>query len=290
VNTAANELVRVVINADDFGLHEAVNKAIVYAHRHGVVTSASIMACGTAFEDAVVRWQTCPDLGIGIHLTLVEERPVSPVDTVKTLVNKEGFMPRSYLAFARRWLSRQISLLDVMRELEAQVERVLQAGIIPSHFDSHQHVHCLPGMWRTILDLARKHHVPYVRLPHFESLGADATVAKSAIRAGVNLMAWFRRKASVPAIRHADHVRGFAFSGGMTAPRLLSILNNVGPGLTEIMVHPGLPDEDLRRRYARWKGFSWEQDFEAVTNSEVIGLCQGDGFVLASFAGSQRRL
>jgi hopanoid biosynthesis associated protein HpnK len=280
----------VIINADDFGLHEAVNKAVIHAHRHGVVTSASIMACGTAFEDAVMRGRTCPDLGIGVHLTLVEERPVAPVDQVTTLVNKEGFMPRSYTAFARRWLSRQISLRDVVRELEAQVNRVLQAGIVPSHFDSHQHVHCLPGMWRTILNLARKYHVPYVRLPRFDSLRADATVAQSAVRAGVNVLAWLRRRASVAEVRHADHVGGFAFSGRMTAPRLLSILNHVGPGLTEIMVHPGLLDEDLRRRYLNWRGFSWEQDFEAVTNREVIDLCRGGGFTLASFAGLQRGL
>lgn len=280
----------VIINADDFGLHEAVNRAIVHAHRHGVVTSASIMACGMAFEDAVVRWRTCPDLGVGIHLTLVEERPVAPVEEVTTLVNKEGFMPSSYMAFARRWLSRQICLADVVRELEAQVGRVFQAGIRPSHFDSHQHVHCLPGVWRTILDLARKYHVPYVRLPHFDSLWTDATMVQSAVRASVNLMAWLRRKVSTHAVRHADHGRGFAFSGHMTAPRLLSILKNVGPGLTEIMVHPGLPDEDLRKRYARWKGFSWEQDFEAVTNSEVVELCRRGEFALASFVGTQNGL
>jgi hopanoid biosynthesis associated protein HpnK len=280
----------VIINADDFGLHEAVNKAVVHAHQHGVVTSASIMACGTAFEDAVVRWRNCPGLGIGIHLTLVEERPVAPPDQVRSLVNKEGFMPRSYMAFAHRWLSRQISLGDVARELEAQVERVLRAGIMPSHFDSHQHVHCLPGIWRAILSLARKYHVPYVRLPRFDSLRADATVVETAVRAGVNMMAWLRGHASSSAVKHADHLGGLSFSGRMTVPRLLAILNSVSPGLTEIMVHPGLPDEDLRRRYVKWKGFSWEQDFEAVTNSEVIDLCRGGEFTLASFAGPERKL
>jgi len=280
----------VIINADDFGLHEAVNKAIVHAHRHGVVTSASIMACGTAFEDAVVRWRTCPDLGVGIHLTLVEERPVAPVDQVSTLVNKDGFLPRSYMAFARRWLSRRISLGDVVRELEAQVDKVLQAGIIPSHFDSHQHVHCLPGIWRTVVNLARKYHVPYVRLPRFDSLHADATAVQSAVRAGVNVMAWLRGQASSPTVKHADRLGGLAFSGRMTAPRLLSILNNVDPGLTEVMVHPGLPDEDLRRRYIQWNGFSWEQDFEAVTNRDVVDLCRGGRLTLTSFAGPQKRL
>jgi hopanoid biosynthesis associated protein HpnK len=280
----------VIVNADDLGLHESVNKAVIHAHRHGVVTSASIMACGTAFENAVMLVRTCPSLGIGVHLTLVDERSVAPADKVTTLVNKDGFMPRSYMAFARRWLTRQISLVDVVRELEAQVERVLQAGIRPSHFDSHQHVHCLPGIWRAILELAQKYRVPYVRLPYFDSLRADATLAQSAVRAGVNVMAWLRRQASSPTVKHADHVRGFAFSGHMTAPRLLSILNDIDPGLTEIMVHPGLPDEDLRKRYPQCEGFSREQDFEAVTNREVIDLCRVGAFTLASFAGLQRGL
>src|SRR5688572_21693060 len=121
----ANELRRVVINADDFGLHEAVNEGIVLAHQQGIVTSASLMACGSAFEDAILRRKACPDLGLGIHLTLVEERPVAPVEKVPSLVNGEGTMPLSYGNFAGRWLSGRIRKCDVLYELEAQVHRVL---------------------------------------------------------------------------------------------------------------------------------------------------------------------
>lgn len=280
---------RVVVNADDFGLHEAVNRAIVQGHKNGVVTSTSIMACGSAFEDAVEQGGACPSLGIGIHLTLVEERPVAPANQVPSLVNRSGVMADSYADFARRWLSRKIRLDDVMRELEAQVERVLRAGITPTHFDSHQHVHCLPGLWKVTVDLAKKYRVPYVRLPYFDSIVADATIVQSAVRLGVNVMGTLRRNVRTAGVRHADYVRGFAFSGRMTPARLLSILKTIGPGLTEIMVHPGLPDEDLRRRYQQWKGFSWEQDYNAVTNAAVIEFCAEEGVTLTSFVRPQER-
>jgi hypothetical protein len=74
----------------------------------------------------------------------------------------------------------------------------------------------------------------------------------------------------------------------MTPARLLSILKTIGPGLTEIMVHPGLPDDDLKKRYRQWKGFSWEQDHEAVTNAEVIKLCAEGGITLTNFARARR--
>jgi hopanoid biosynthesis associated protein HpnK len=278
---------QVVVNADDFGLHKTVNKAIVQGHKSGVVTSTSIMACGSAFEDAVEQGRTCPGLGIGVHLTLVEERPVAVANQVPSIVNRSGVMHDSYADFARRWLSHQIRLDDVIRELEAQVERVLRAGITPTHFDSHQHVHCLPGLWKVTVDLAKKYRVPYVRLPYFDSIVADATIVQSAIRLGVNVLGTLRRNVRAVGVRHADHVRGFAFSGQMTPVRLLSILKTIGPGLTEIMVHPGLPDEDLRKCYRQWKGFSWEQDYEAVTDPSVIKFCAEGGITLTNFVYPQ---
>src|SRR5262249_23262204 len=85
----------IIINADDLGLHEAVNEGIIRAHQDGVVTSASIIACGRAFNDALIRCKSCPGLDLGVHLTLVEERPLAPMEKVPSLVDEDGAMPPS---------------------------------------------------------------------------------------------------------------------------------------------------------------------------------------------------
>ncbi len=275
---------RVVINADDLGLHPAVNQGICQAHLEGVVTSTSLIACGQAFNDALEKLRACPNLGVGIHLTLVEERPVAPTDKIPSLVDQDGVMPRFYGAFARDWLRGKICEGDVWYELEAQVRRVLESGIRPSHLDSHQHVHCLPGIWKVTLDLAKKYAIPYVRVPAFDSLWAEVSnPILPAIRAGVNVMAWLRRLTGTWPVKFADQVRGFAFSGHMTTQRLLAILETPRPGLTEVMVHPGLPDRDLKHRYSRWGAFGWESELRTLTDPRVIARCRSGDFTLTSF-------
>lgn len=281
----SREAARVVVNADDLGLHEAVNEGILRAHQVGIVTSASLIACGRAFEHALVQCRSCPELGLGIHLTLVEERPVSPIEKIPSLVDRHGVMPRTYSAFARGWVSGKIRERDVHYELEAQVKRVVESGIRPSHLDSHQHVHCLPGVWKLTLNIAKKYAVPYVRISTFESLWTQAeTPLIPVIRAGVNLMALLRRLADGHCVRFADHLRGFAFSGRLTTSRLLAILETLPPGLTEVVVHPGLPDKDLRSRYCGWGDFGWEAELLALTDPRVVARCRQGDFALTSFA------
>ena len=275
----------IIINADDFGLHVAVNNAIVHAYRHGVVTSASIMACGAAFDDAVTQWQTCPDLGIGVHLTLVEERPLSPSQTVPSLVDRAGQMRPSYKNFARDWCMGLIKKQEVEYELEAQVERVLRHGIRPSHLDSHQHVHCLPGIWGLVLNIARKYHVPFVRMPAFDRFWCEGKgLTISILRAGINLMSFVRRRLRSSEVKFEDCMKGAAFSGHMTVAILLQILDDVRSGITEVLVHPGLPDESLRTQYCHWEGFSWGSDLQAVTDPQVIARCLREDITLTNFA------
>jgi predicted glycoside hydrolase/deacetylase ChbG (UPF0249 family) len=275
----------IIVNADDMGLHEAVNEGIIRAHREGIVTSASLIACGAAFEDALIRCGSCPELDLGVHLTLVEERPLAPVEKVPSLVNQDGVMPRSYTAFACGWLTGKIHERDIRFELETQMVRVLDSGIHPTHLDSHQHVHCLPGMWKITLDIAKKYAIPFVRVPAFDSLWAEArTLMVPALRAAVNLMAVRRHMADTRPVRWADQVRGFAFSGRLTTSRLLAILATLRPELTEIMVHPGIPDEDLQQRYRQWE-FEWEAELRALTDPQVVARCRDGDFTLTSFAG-----
>ncbi|MDA2932761.1 ChbG/HpnK family deacetylase [Acidobacteria bacterium AH-259-D05] len=275
------------MNADDFGLHPAINRGVCQAHLEGILTSASIMACGRAYEEAINCLSSCRRLGIGVHLTLVEERPVSPPEKVESLLQGDGRMPKSYTEFIQGWVKGRVSEKHVRRELEAQIRTVLDSGIRLTHLDSHQHLHIIPGVWKITLELARKYQIPYVRLPSFDSVGVNARSRwESVLRLAVNAAATGRRWFPPKRVRFADQVKGLSFSGRMTKARLSTILSGINVPLTEIMVHPGVNDEDLCRTYGSglWAGFDWETELKALTDPEVCRQCSEGHFALTNFA------
>ncbi len=86
---SAQRRAQVIVNADDFGLTEGTNAAILRAHLHGIVTATSLLANGRAFDHAVALARTTPSLDIGLHLTLTEGLPVAPVDGVPRLTERQ---------------------------------------------------------------------------------------------------------------------------------------------------------------------------------------------------------
>jgi chitin disaccharide deacetylase len=154
-----------VVNADDFGLSVSTNAGIRDAYEHGILRSASLMANGEGFDDAVSQVKELPGLGVGIHLSLVGERPIAPPHKLRGLIGSDGRLPPSYADFARGYLLRKFTPREVHREMEAQIARVLHAGIRPTHLDSHQHVHLMPGVFDLTLDLAEAYKIRVVRVP-----------------------------------------------------------------------------------------------------------------------------
>ncbi len=159
-------LKRLIVNADDFGLHTLVNEGILEGHNHGCISSTSIMASGLAFDEAVLLAKQTPTLGVGVHLTLVgAEQTVCPPADIPSLVNDTGQLAASYGQFLPRYFSGQIRLAEISRELTAQIEKVLESGLPITHFDSHQHMHVVPGIDDIVIELARRYQVTAVRIP-----------------------------------------------------------------------------------------------------------------------------
>ncbi len=150
---------RLVVSADDFGISPRINEGIVRAHREGIVTSTSLMAVGRAFEHAVQCCRDTPTLDIGVHLTLIAEQPL--LTSRSSLTGNDGRFPESAGAFLRRWLTGSIRQADVQAEWSAQIERILAQGIRVTHLDSHQHVHCLPGLADLSQCLAKRYQHPF---------------------------------------------------------------------------------------------------------------------------------
>ena len=146
---------RLVVNADDLGLTRGVNRAIVRAHRDGIVTSTSLLAVAREFDHAVSLLHENPALDVGAHLAIVgEDPPLLSAAEVPTLVGRSGSFPLSYRTVVARSAAGRIDPADVRRELTAQLERIRAAGLAVSHLDTHQHLHLWPAVGSVVAELA----------------------------------------------------------------------------------------------------------------------------------------
>ncbi len=246
---------KLIVNADDFGWSEAVNRAVARAHEFGTVTSASLMPCGPAFSQAVEISREHGDLGIGLHFTLTQGRPVADPGRVSTLCDSRGrFFSRGGLL--RRLLLGRIQRDHIQTELEAQIGRADEAGVSLTHLDGHQHVHVFPAIFGLVLKLARQRGLA-LRVPSEERLAAG-TGGPSRLKPGQLVRKSFlrpfcffaRRRSRRVNIRVNDHFR--SYFGLSPAPEQVSLeaclrlVEGLRPGLTELMVHPALEMGDIQ--------------------------------------------
>lgn len=253
---------RLIVSGDDLGLHEAINHGVLEAHEEGIVTSASIVACGRAFDHACGLLERRGRLGLGIHLTLVEERPLLGPDVLKTLA-PGGQFPKSYRQLFFGLLQGRIDPGEIELELDAQIQRVLKAGLTVSHFDSHQHTHFFPQIRKTLFRLAERYEIRALRaagrvVPRRTKFSLFlAPLAKSLQRAARS------RRMATP-----DTLWLLSPSGRISARDLVAEIPGLPAGITELVVHPGVDQKALERGYPAW-GFKWERELAAITAADV---------------------
>ena len=154
-----------IVNADDFGLSASVNAGIVRAHALGIVTSTTLLATGAAFDEAVAMARRYPALGVGVHLDLVEGRPRCAPSQVPSLLSSAGTFVGGTPALASRAFRGRLAYRELVLELVAQIARVVDAGIRPTHVDTHQHAHCLPVVCAAVLEAAARFGIRRIRFP-----------------------------------------------------------------------------------------------------------------------------
>jgi predicted glycoside hydrolase/deacetylase ChbG (UPF0249 family) len=253
-------------NADDFGYTRDVNEGILYAHREGILTATTIMATGAAFDHAVTLALANPSLDVGVHLVLV---------------GADGFPPtvaRLIAAIA----GRRIRIYD---ELVAQVRKVQNAGIRPTHLDTHKHTHLLPPVLTAVARIASEFQIPWVRRPFDLPLHAGGVrfsrrvVSKSLgfARAG------FHRVLSRYGCRTTDHFAGFQLTGHYDAAELARLIRDIPDGVTEFMCHPGFCTAELQASRTRLKE-SRRRELDALTSREVRAAIEESNVKLARYA------
>ena len=285
---------QLIVNADDLGLTPAVNRGVVRAFQDGIVTSASLLVTGSAFEDAVALAQQNPKLDVGLHLTLVEEKAVLGPDVLPTLVDETGRFPRTSAEFIQRALLGGISWHEVEQEIAAQIALFEKTGLRLSHLDSHQHLHMFPPVFQIVRRLAswmdnvwiRNSAGPWRKPPHVR-------MGRWIQQIGLNLTCLSARAlhgSSLPEM--PDGMYGFDVGGRLTPSALEQILRRIPDGLYELICHPGEDDADTRTRYSHW-GYQWAEELKALTAPETQVVLKEHGIALTSFArafGIQERL
>jgi hopanoid biosynthesis associated protein HpnK len=249
---------RLIVNADDFGLTAGVDRAIVETHTNGVVTSTTLMATGAAFEDAVRAARLAPSLSVGCHVVLVDGTPVSPADTIDTLVAIRSAEPEKFFsslsAFAARAMLGGFDQDQLVTEITAQIRKIQAAGLQVTHLDTHKHAHMFPEILTALLRAARICGVRAIRNPivPVKALPAKLFKAKrelwkrySQVRVLHTFSRQFLQKTKRAGIFAPDGVIGVIETGMVDAELLRQTIAKLPEGTWELVCHPGYDDADL---------------------------------------------
>ena len=284
-----------IVNADDFGWTEGVNRGILEAFQNGIVTSTSLLANGAAFAEAVEAARSAPGRGVGVHLNLSNGLPVADRRAVTSLLSNAGEFKGGPESLLLRRARRGLVLAEVEQEWDAQIQKVRNAGIEPTHLDGHKHVHMLPGLFEIALRLAKRHNIGAIRVSlEASSLRAalasgsqqnSAVVMKQGVQArGLKLLARHaREQAQRAGISTADYFCGIAQTGELTREGVAQFLKILPEGTTELMCHPGYADGALQKSPTRLQK-SRQTELAILTDTGIRNLVASQGIRLIDYA------
>ena len=268
-----------VVNADDFGLTPGVCRAVLRAGEHGIVTSTSVMATGSALTQTAVAALRDSGIAVGAHLTVVGGgAPLLSAREIPSLVDRSGHLPATWRTFVARVARRAIDPGDVEREMSAQVDALEGAGLQITHLDTHQNVHLWPSVGRAVLRVASRTGVGFVRVPR--------TARHSPLALGVRLLSSrLTRRVRGAALPVTADTVGLDEAGAFHEAALHAAIERLGGSgapTADIVCHPGeARDSDL---VATGWGFHWEEETEVLTDPTTADAVRRAGFRLATYA------
>ncbi len=278
-----------IVNADDFGLTSGVNRAIIEAHTHGILTSATLMANMPAFEQAVQLAKEHPSLGVGLHFNITQGFPVAAASTVGSLLNEHGAFCGTSTALFRRWLAGKLQVREIEIELRAQIEKVLQTGLKLTHVDSHKHAHALPPVCDAMANTIKGYDIQAVRLPRerwrFAGFNAPIKLLTQNLAAVglAHLSRTSEGKFLRSGVKTTDGFYGLTQTGFWNKRWLLELISSLPPGVSELMCHPGHNDRELGQVQTRLTD-SRQVEFSLLTDPDVISIVAEANVRLINFA------
>ena len=274
---------RLIVTADDFGAASVVNEAVEAAHRDGVLTAASLMVGAPDCADAVARMTRMPGLRVGLHLVLVEGRPVLPPSALPDLVAAEGLFRTDMAAMGADIFFRPAVRRQLAAEIEAQFAAFASTGLALDHVNTHKHYHLHPTIAGLILKIGRRFGLSASRAP-IEPRAVLAVVDPAAVPAPAYVTEpWARmvraryRRAGVTM---ADQVFGLAWSGAMTTPRVAGLIRALPGGLSELYTHPATGGGFEGAA----SGYRYAEELAALVSPEAKAAVRESGAMLGAFS------
>jgi len=283
---------RLIVNADDFGFTSGVNRAIIEAHTRGIVTSCTLMATGTAFDEAAEMAHTVAGLSVGCHVVLIDGEPVLSAGQVPSLAAKTTRFRDGLKAFAARAIAGRMSPDEIASEATAQIRKIQAAGIKVSHIDTHKHTHVFPKILRPLLRAAAACGIRAVRNP----FGPRLPLRSSQLLARPNL--WtrfaevrvlrgfagrFRAAVDVEGFASPDGTLGIEVTGALDESLFHAIAQSIPEGTWEFVCHPGYNDADLQAARTRLRE-SRETELRVLTLPSARATLSQLGIELISYA------
>lgn len=284
---------RLIVNADDFGLTAGVNRAIVEAHEGGVVSSATLMANGQAFDEAIGLAQSRPGLGVGCHIVLVDGVPLLDRKQVESLLDggdrsgsphfRDGIAKFGALALLGR-----LSADEIEAEATAQIRKLQGARIEVTHLDSHKHTHVFPRVLRPLLRAAKNCGVRAIRNPFERIQGAQLAASPSLWRRWTevgllrSMARQFREAVEEAGISTPDGTLAIVATGALDDRLLRLMVESLPDGTWELVCHPGYNDSDLQAVRTRLRE-SREQELRILTSQSTRDLLAANQVELISF-------
>ena len=283
------------MNADDLGLTRGVNRAIAESHADGMVTSATLMACGAAFDDAVTVAQAAPSLSVGCHIVLVDGKPVSDPGVITTLIAKRVPQPgRLYTklgSVAARAMLGGFDEDELTTEIVAQIRKIQSAGIQVTHVDTHKHTHLFPAVLKAVVRGARICGVRAIRNPFVpaSALRIRQYVGQvglwkryGQVQALRSLGGRFRQQMKRAGLRTPDGILGVIETGSLGQDLLRQALAGLPDGTWELVCHPGYNDAELAAIHTRLLE-SRETERQLLTSPEFRQFLRDQQIELISY-------
>ena len=273
---------RLVVTADDFGAAREVNDAVEAAHRHGILSAASLMVSAPAAADAIARARRMPSLRVGLHVVLTQGRPLLPAAEVSELVDSNGLFRSNLTVLGIAIACSRRARGQLAAEITAQFTAFHDSGLTLDHCNAHQHFHLHPLIGELLAAIGRRFGVRAVRVPLEPAAVLRRVEPRTALATGV-LTAPFaralRRRLRRSGLVTADWLFGLHWSGQMTRSRLLGLIRNLPPGLSEIYLHPATGSFP-----GAASGYQYAGELEALLDPEVAAACRTSGLRLGGFS------
>jgi chitin disaccharide deacetylase len=283
---------RLIFNADDFGLTLGVNRSVVEAHTHGVLTSATLMANTRASADAAKLAHAHPRLGVGCHVVLVDGEPLTDPARIPSLVPSSTSRFRSSIAdLATRALCGRLDQHQIEAEATAQFRTLQAEGLAVTHFDTHKHAHIFPSVLQGLLRAARTCGIRALRNPFEPQQSLSRSVARGQTQWNRSfqtqvlrvLRPRFEQLVKRSGLKTTDGTVGIAATGSLDSQQFAHILEYLPEGTWEFVCHPGYCDDDLRAAGTRLLD-SRLTELQLLTAPETRTLIERAGIQLISYA------